>query len=207
MRIRSESFDSNAPIPERLAFCKPADEGHVALSDNRSPHIAWDELPPGTRSLALVCHDPDVPSRPDDVNKEGRKVPASLPRIDFYHWVLVDIDPAQGSIAEGALSDGVTGRGKAGPDASDSMRQGVNDYTQWFEGDPDMAGDYFGYDGPCPPWNDERLHHYHFTLYALDVDRAPVEGRFDGPTLLLAIEGHVLAKASVVGTFTLNPEL
>ena len=33
-----------------------------------------------------------------------------------------------------------------------------------------MSGDYFGYDGPCPPWNDSIVHHYVFTVYALDVD-------------------------------------
>ena len=51
-------------------------------------------------------------------------------------------------------------------------RQGINDYTGWFAGDKDMAGNYFGYDGPCPPWNDEIPHRYVFTLYALDVAAA-----------------------------------
>jgi phosphatidylethanolamine-binding protein (PEBP) family uncharacterized protein len=40
------------------------------------------------------------------------------------------------------------------------------------------AGDYYGYDGPCPPWNDLRLHHYIFRLYALDVPRLDLQGRF-----------------------------
>ena len=39
----------------------------------------------------------------------------------------------------------------------------------WFASDKDMAGDYHGYDGPCPPWNDEIPHRYVFTVYALDV--------------------------------------
>jgi phosphatidylethanolamine-binding protein (PEBP) family uncharacterized protein len=39
----------------------------------------------------VICHDPDVPSKGDDVNQEGRGVPASLPRVDFFHWVLVDL--------------------------------------------------------------------------------------------------------------------
>jgi phosphatidylethanolamine-binding protein (PEBP) family uncharacterized protein len=43
-----------------------------------------------------------------------------------------------------------------------------------------MAGEYYGYDGPCPPWNDERVHTYVFTLYALDIPRLPLEGRFTG---------------------------
>ena len=59
---------------------------------------------------------------------------------------------------------------------------GVNNYTDWFAGDEQMAGDYGGYDGPCPPWNDELLHHYRFTLYALDVPSLGLPGAFGGPT-------------------------
>ena len=131
-------------------------------------------MPPGTQSLALVCHDPDVPSRGDDVNQEGRVVPASLPRVDFFHWVLVDLPPDTPPIARGEFSDGVTARGKPGPHAPRGARQGINDYTGWFAGDKDMAGNYFGYDGPCPPWNDAIPHRYVFTLYALDVPRLDV---------------------------------
>ena len=62
--------------------------------------------------------------------------------------------------------------------AINGTRQGINDYTGWFAGDKDMAGNYFGYDGPCPPWNDEILHHYVFTVYALDVPRLDIAGDF-----------------------------
>ncbi|MNC92119.1 putative kinase inhibitor protein [compost metagenome] len=68
-----------------------------------------------------------------------------------------------------------------------------------------MAGDYFGYDGPCPPWNDSIVHHYVFTLYALDVETCPVEGAFRGPELRKAIEGHVLGSAALTGVYSLNP--
>ena len=68
-----------------------------------------------------------------------------------------------------------------------------------------MGGDYFGYDGPCPPWNDSIVHRYRFTLYALDLSRCPVEGRFNRTEVLAAIEGHVLAEASITGTYSLNP--
>ena len=53
-----------------------------------------------------------------------------------------------------------------------------------------MGGQYFGYDGPFPPWNDERTHNYTFTVYALDLDLAPIEGTFDGPTCWRRSEGH-----------------
>ena len=70
-----------------------------------------------------------------------------------------------------------------------------------------MRGDYCGYDGPCPPWNDERLHHYRFTVYATDLERCPVDGRFTAANVLAAIAGHVLAEASLTGSYTLNPRL
>jgi Raf kinase inhibitor-like YbhB/YbcL family protein len=68
-----------------------------------------------------------------------------------------------------------------------------------------MRGNYFGYDGPCPPWNDERPHRYVFTLYALDIPRLPVEGTFDKHAALAAMRDHVLAEASITGLYTLNP--
>ena len=86
-------------------------------------------------------------------------------------------------------------------------RQGLNDYTGWFAGDEEMAGKYYGYDGPAPPWNDSIIHHYVFTLYALDVDRTDVDGDFTGPEVREAVEGHVLSETSVMGTYTLNPRL
>ena len=157
------------------------------------------DLPAGTKSLVLLCHDPDVPTRPDDVNQEGRVVPSDLPRFDFFHWVLVDIPPAAGGIAEGSHADGVTPRGKPGPDAPGGMRHGLNNYTDWFAGDADMEGQYFGYDGPCPPWNDSIVHHYVFTLFALDVERCPVHEVFGGGDVREAIAPHVLGQASLTG--------
>ena len=70
-----------------------------------------------------------------------------------------------------------------------------------------MGGDYFGYDGPCPPWNDTIVHHYVFTLYALDVAKCPVQGTFRGPEVIAAMQGHVLASATLTGTYSLNPSV
>lgn len=207
MKLTSASFADNQPIPSAYAFCAPDPASHVTLSSNRNPALSWSDVPPGTQSLVLICHDRDVPSKADDVNQEGRSIPSDLPRIDFYHWVLVDIAPAAGSIKEGEYSDGVSARGKSGPEAPGGTRQGINDYTKWFAGDKDMGGNYFGYDGPCPPWNDTIVHHYIFTLYALNVDRCPVDGEFTGEDVRKAIAGHVLAEASITGTYSLNPDV
>jgi len=148
-----------------------------------------------------------VPSKADDVNKEGRTISAQLPRVDFYHWVLVDMPAATLQIREGEFSSGVKPRGKPGPESLHGSRQGVNDYTAWFASDKEMAGNYFGYDGPCPPWNDMIPHHYIFTLYALDMARCSVAGAFKGPEVLAAIKGHVIAQAAITGLYTLNPSL
>lgn len=207
MKLTSRSFGNNQRIPAEFAFCAPDPKSHVALSNNRNPELSWSDLPAGVKSLALVCHDYDVPSKPDDVNQEGRSIPASLPRIDFYHWVLVDLEPGSGAIKAGEFSDGVAARGKPGPDGPRGTRQGVNDYTMWFAGDKDMSGNYFGYDGPCPPWNDSIAHHYVFTLYALDIAKCPVEGIFKGSDVLAAIQGHVLGQAQFTGVYSLNPDV
>ncbi|HET6264534.1 MAG TPA: YbhB/YbcL family Raf kinase inhibitor-like protein [Usitatibacter sp.] len=205
MKLSSSSFDDGGVIPAQYAFCAPDAKSHVTLSKNQNPHLAWSNVPMGTRSFAIVCHDPDVPSRGDDVNKEGRTVPKSLARVDFFHWVLVDLPPAEVGVNVGEFSSSVVPRGKGGPAAPHGARQGINDYTGWFASDADMSGDYYGYDGPCPPWNDELPHRYVFTVYALDVERLPLEGRFGGADVRAAVAGHVLAQASITGRYTLNP--
>ena len=207
MILTSPRLTDGQRIPPEFAFCIPHPTRHVALSQNRNPPLIWREVPEGTRSLALLCVDPDVPSVGDDVNRPDRTVPADLPRADFYHWVLVDLPPSLNGVEEGAFSKQVTPRGKTGPAAPLGARQGLNDYTGWFARDQDMRGEYFGYDGPCPPWNDAREHRYHFTVYALDVDSLPVQGGFTGPQVLAAMAGHILAQASLTVTYTLNPAL
>lgn len=203
MRLTSPNFSDGDPIPGANAFAVPDPDEHIVFAANRNPALEWEDVPEGTRSFALLCIDGDVPSVGDDVNQEGREVPADLPRVDFVHWVLVDIPADVRSLEEGAFSEGVTARGK--PGLSEGMREGVNDYTGWFAGDPDMAGTYKGYDGPCPPWNDSIVHHYVFTLYALDVDSVPVEGEFTAEDVKAAIAPHVLAEATLTGTYALNP--
>jgi Raf kinase inhibitor-like YbhB/YbcL family protein len=207
MKLTSPSFDNNQPIPGEYAFAVPEPLNHVALSDNRNPAFEWTDIPAGTQSLVLICCDPDVPGKPDDVNQEGREVPADLPRVDFFHWVLVDLSAIDTHIREGEFSNGVTARGKDAAHGPHGTRQGLNNYTDWFAGDPDMEGKYFGYDGPCPPWNDSIIHRYVFTLYALDIARCPVDGDFGGAEIRDALCPHILGEASITGTYTLNPDI
>jgi len=215
MKLWSDSFSDGEPIPPECAFAVVDPAKRVRLSSNRNPHLAWDDVPTGTQSLILFCRDIDAPTVGTDVNKEGKVVPADLARADFYHWTLVDIPVAMRSIAQGMFSELVTPHGKSGPlvpftiknGTEHQLRQGINDYTSWFLSDPDMAGEYYGYDGPCPPWNDMRVHTYLFCLYALDIPRLPLEGRFTGPEARLAIRGHILDEAHIFGVYSLNPEI
>ena len=205
MQLRSDSFTNGQPIPARFAFGQPGDP--LALSDNHSPQLAWSNAPSATRSFVLTCIDPDVPSRGDDLNQVGRTVPADLPRVEFVHWLMANIPVECGELSAGACSDEITPRGKREPFGPPGSVQGVNDYTGWFSGDPEMGGEYLGYDGPCPPWNDALLHHYHFTVHALDIPVLPLVTGFSLAELRAAMAGHVLEQAQLVGTYTLNPNV
>lgn len=203
--VHIDAWPHGAAIPARFAFGQQGTpDSPFAPSDNISPAIRWANAPAGTRSFALICHDPDVPSSGEDVNQAGKQVPASLPRVDFFHWVLVDIPAGVSGLDEGAGGRGITARGKP-VGATGCGVTGRNDYTGWFAGDADMGGTYGGYDGPCPPWNDSIVHHYHFTVYALDVATLGLQGAFSGQDALTAMQGHVLAQASHMGTYSMNP--
>ncbi len=207
MKLTSQSLPDGAPIPGRCAFCVQDPAMHVHLSENLSPHLAWSSAPRDTQTCVLTCIDLDVPSRGDDVNQEGKTVAADLPRVDFVHWVMVDIPSTVTELPEGACSKGVTPKGKQTPPGPAGTRQGRNDYTAWFAGDAQMGGTYLGYDGPCPPWNDSIPHRYRFTVYATDLARCPVEGVFTVQEVMAALQGHVLAEASLTGRYTLNPKV
>ena len=202
MRIRSDSFAAGGPIPAEFAM--GAADG---FGGNRNPHLAWDEVPAGTASFALLCIDPDAPSDAGVAGKPGYEIPVDFLRTQFVHWAMADIPAGLRSIAAGSCSEGIAVHGKKAPAGPAGARQGLNDYTGWFAANPDMAGNYRGYDGPYPPFNDERVHRYFFRLYALDVERLPLQGDFTAADVHRAMQGHVLAEAAVHGTYTLNPAL
>jgi Raf kinase inhibitor-like YbhB/YbcL family protein len=207
MKLWSDSWTSGDRIPVRYAAGRPDGQGRAAFGDNVNPHLAWSELPAGAKSMVLICHDFDVPAVATEINQPGHEVSAELPRVDFFHWVLIDLPPRPTVIEEGQFSRGFVPRGKPGPATLNGARHGLNDYTKWFAGDPALAGSYFGYDGPFPPWNDSLVHHYVFTLYAVALARLPLEGVFDGHAVRRALAGHALAEATFSGTYTLNPRL
>jgi hypothetical protein len=207
MKLTTTAFAENTPIPPKFAFCRLNAEKEVEMSDNINPEFKWFDIPENTKSLVFICHDSEVPTSGEDVNQEGKVVPHDLARTDFYHWLLIDLPADSMGVKEGEFSNGITPKGKQDKTSSQNTRQGINDYTNWFAGDAEMGGDYYGYDGCCPPWNDERMHIYHFTLYALDIEKLDLPERFDGREAMNALEGHILDKERKKGTYTLNKYL
>lgn len=194
-------IENNRPIAAKFAYCRPDGNGKSMQSDNINPEIRWSGAPEGTKSFALIVVDKDVPKTFELAGKEGKTIPKDFPRQNFYHWVLADIPASRNKISEGEDSKGVTQGGKPTGKTAYGVN-GQNDYAA--KAGMGLGG---GYDGCCPPWNDERLHHYHFIVTALDVPTLGLSGNFTGGQAEAAMQGHVLAQGEVVGTYTNNPKL
>jgi Raf kinase inhibitor-like YbhB/YbcL family protein len=203
IEIESDSVGHGERVPDQHAFGVPDGEGKAAAEGgNRSPHLRWSGAPEGTQSFAVVIFDPDVPADPSDVNSEEATLPEDSERVDFAHWILVDISADATELPEGAGSSEIVVGGKP-PGPNEHGVAGVNSFTGFLASDPEMAGTYGDYDGPFPPWNDERVHHYHHVVYALDVPSLELEGEFGLDEVREAIEGHVLDQGEIVAEYTL----
>lgn len=95
----------------------------------------------------------------------------------WVHWVLYDLPAGAMSLPEGIGDDETL---------ADGAKQGLNGFRK------------VGYGGPCPPPG--KPHRYVFTLYALDAPTG-AEARASKANVLRAIEGHVLGRAELVGTY------
>ncbi len=127
MRIHSDSFEHRKPIPAEFALGVL-----TGFGGNRNPHLAWDEVPDGTRSFAVLCIDSDAPTDISQAGKQGVEIPVDMPRTEFAHWVMIDIPKDERSIAAGSCSDGFTLKGKSGPPGpagSGSTRSGTTTIT------------------------------------------------------------------------------
>jgi len=205
LKVSVDTFKNGEMMPNKYAFCAPAAQGHTAAGDNFSPSISWSRGPRGTKSYAILLYDTDSPAEQrDKINKEDVSMTAAIPRRTFFHWVLVDIPPNIRSLKEGADSDARVVHGKPATPAAVGVR-GLNDYTKVTAGNDATKGQYFGYDGPCPPWNDEVVHHYHFAVFALSAKKLDLPSDFDGSAVLDVIKDKVLAQGEVVGLYTQNP--
>lgn len=140
LTIGSPSFAPKESIPSKFTC-----EG-----DNINPGITIENIPPGTKGLALIVDDPDAPGG------------------TFDHWLIWNIRPME-MIIENTVP-GTEGKNSFGKTK---------------------------YMGPCPP---SGAHRYFFKVFALDKI-LEIKAGSDKKTLEKAMEGHILAKGELVGTF------
>ena len=146
--------------------------------------------------------DKDVPVDFTNASVEGKILPTDMKRQDFIHWAVIGISPDVTGLR--------TAAGKDTPSATSGF-PAVNDYVNFIKDKP--ASTFLGYDGPCPPWNDALLHRYYFYVFALSKELTSADipnlkdGLMSAKEIPLAIAPYLLAKGSVMGTYTLNPAL
>ncbi len=203
LTVMAEGLTNGSMINEKHAYCIPKDtHPSVPAGENKSPALQWSKGPKGTESYAIIMADSQVPTDFSMANKEGTVVSDRMPRQIFFHWVLVDIPPDIHELSLGDFSrDG---------EIALYGRHGLNDYPKFLGKtlDEKTIAEYSNYDGPCPPWNDEKMHNYHFRVYALDVPTLEnLKDPFTGADAMKAIEGHVLAEGELVGHYTLNTKI
>jgi Raf kinase inhibitor-like YbhB/YbcL family protein len=99
----------------------------------------------------------------------------------FYHWVILNLPIGTKRLSEGAGN-------VASHQAPAGSIQLVNDW-----GEP-------GYGGPCPPGHSQ--HHYHFILYALGVDKLPVDSGTRISEAAALIKKNAVASADLVLTYS-----
>jgi Raf kinase inhibitor-like YbhB/YbcL family protein len=205
LKVKVASIKDGGAIPGKYAFCVPAAQGHSVPGPNISPPISWSKGPKGTQSYVAIMTDTDSPKENrDKMNKEGMTVPSTTARRTFFHWVLVDIPANVTSLKEGAESTARVPHGKPATPAAVGVR-GLNMFNEVFAANEAMKGNYYGYDGPCAPWNDENVHHHHFIVYALSVKSLNMPKDFGGLAVMEAMKDKILAEGKLDTIYTQNP--
>jgi Raf kinase inhibitor-like YbhB/YbcL family protein len=205
LKVKVASIKTGGMVPDKYTFCMPAAQGHAGPGANISPPISWSKGPKGTQSYVVILNDTESPKTDrEKMNKEGMTVPKTATRQTFFHWVTVDIPANVTSLKEGNDSTARVVHGKPATPAGVGVR-GLNMFTVVFAANEALKGNYYGYDGPCPPWNDENVHQYHFMVYALSVKSLNMPKDFDGPAVMEAMKGKILAEGKLDTIYTTNP--
>lgn len=103
LMLKSVAFRHLDEIPSR----------YTCQGENVSPPLAWDGIPQGTQSLALIIDDPDAPD-------------PEAPKMTWVHWVLYNLPPRTCELAEGVSAS----------DLPKGTLEGLNDWKQPGYGGP-----------------------------------------------------------------------
>lgn len=162
--LRSSAFADGEIIPREF----------TCDGSGISPPLEWSGVPPRTRSLALVCEDPDAPMG------------------TFSHWVVDGLPPGvkglKPAVAAGPVlrADALIWAETSTDASAEFVNQGKNDFGN------------LGYGGPCPP---SGSHRYVFRIFALDTPVGPDAAPPTRSVVLQTIKGHVLAEGRLVGRY------
>lgn len=180
--VKVDGIGQDGAIHKRHAKCIATIDGKSTKGENLRPAISWNAVK-NAKSYAIVVSDPDVPADTRRANDEKVKIGKKDERQTFYHWVQFNIPADVTRIAGGPATIGY------GVGAKNDVSKAT------------------GYDGPCPPWNDARIHHYHFRVVALDTAKLELEESALAIDAFEAINAHAIEDGEQVATFTLNPAL
>ena len=188
IELTSEVFNRIRRIPIAYTCVENyyyPETGEERYGEDKSPPLAWTNVPEGTVSFAIIVDDPDAVTLEKGITS---------PRV---HWVIWNIPADVTALPEHVAT--TTELAAIGPNA----RQGLNDYRG------------IGYGGPCPPPNVQAIHSnvqelrgltrqkphkYRFTIYALGAE-LDLAGGANKNELLAAMDGHILAAGELSGEY------
>jgi len=127
-------------------------------------------------SPALQWYNPPAGTRSFAVTAYDPDAPTGS---GWWHWVMYNIPAGTTGLPAGA------GNGRNAPRGS---AQGQTDFGTK------------GYGGPCPPAGD-RPHHYHFTVFALKVDKLDIPGNATAAYVGFNLNANKLATARVTALY------
>ncbi|MDF1761209.1 MAG: YbhB/YbcL family Raf kinase inhibitor-like protein [Coxiellaceae bacterium] len=194
--LKSTEFKNGASLKDKHVACKYSKkQKQVVYGKNQSPALRWRKAPKKTQSFVLIVTDPDVPVDRRHVNQPGKVIAKNASRRRVFHWIVTDIPRSVHRLKAGAGSLPAINLDKPVTQLKSSWASTVS-YD-------DIVRFSDSYVGPCPPSNDQRLHHYHFVLYALDVTAVP-KG-LNQRQLIKFVNAHTIQRAQWVGVRSNNP--
>ena len=151
--LTSETIKNNQTLPNEQVL-----NSFDCTGENVSPDLKWSGAPAGTKSYALLVHDPDAP-RP----------------TGWWHWLVVNIPVTKTEF-------------KKGEKLSMPMLETVTDFKNT------------GYGGACPP-KGHGVHHYNFTIHALNTEKLDVSVDTDPNEVEKLVKSHALASSTITALY------
>jgi Raf kinase inhibitor-like YbhB/YbcL family protein len=152
--------------------------GFGCKGGNVSPALEWQNVPAGTKSLALQVFDPDAPTG-----------------AGFWHWTVYNIPPTTTSLPQGAGNSPARLPAPAYGGATDFLDTGA-------------TGGNGNYGGPCPPQADKPHRYIFtlYALAVDDVQKAGGIPKTGSPSLYSfvlnkGLGANLIEKASFTATY------